>query len=69
MGWCLATLGRDAGDPATLYLYLAAGMTVCRFRGVELAPEAIVVDGIAAVAHGRTAYLGGSRACRSVAAE
>ncbi len=41
------TLGRDVGDPSTRYLYMAVGATVCRFRGVELAPGAIVVDDIA----------------------
>ena len=41
------TLGRDAGDPPTRYLYVAVGATVCRFRGVELAPGAIVVDDVA----------------------
>ena len=42
-------LGRDAGDPSTRYLYLAVGTTVCRLRGVELAPGAIVVDDVAPV--------------------
>lgn len=38
-------LGRDATDPtSTPFLYLIAGEVVCRFRGVELAPGAIVVD-------------------------
>lgn len=42
-----SSLGRDADDSSTRYLYMAVGMTVCRFRGVELAPGAIVVDDIA----------------------
>lgn len=39
-------LGRDPSDPDTRFLYLAFGDLVCRFRGVELAPAAIVVDDV-----------------------
>ena len=39
-------LGRDAGNSMTRFLYLTAGEVVCRFRGVELAPGAIVVDDV-----------------------
>jgi hypothetical protein len=41
------TLGRDADDPSTRYVYLSIADEVCRFRGVELAPGAIVVDDVA----------------------
>lgn len=37
-------LGRDADDPSTRFVYLVLADRVCRFRGVELAPNAIVVD-------------------------
>ena len=37
-------LGRDDSAPSTRYVYLSNGVLVCRFRGVELAPQAIVVD-------------------------
>lgn len=40
-------LGRDPAGPTTRFLYLVADGTVCRFRGVELAPGAIVVDDVA----------------------
>lgn len=40
-------LGRDAGDPLTRYAYLSIGDLVCRFRGIELAPGAIVIDDVA----------------------
>jgi hypothetical protein len=39
-------LGRDADDPSTRFVYLSNGDLVCRFRGVELAPGAIVVDDV-----------------------
>jgi len=41
------TLGRDADDPSTRYVYVSIAGEVCRFRGVELAPGAIVVDDVA----------------------
>ena len=37
-------LGRDADNPSTRYVYVTIGDLVCRFRGVELEPGAIVVD-------------------------
>lgn len=40
------TLGRDVGDQATRFVYLVVGGEICRFRGIELAPGAIVVDDI-----------------------
>ena len=40
-------LGRDANDPSTRFVYLPLGDLVCRFRGIELAPRAIVVDDVA----------------------
>ena len=40
-------LGRDAEDPSTRFVYMAIGELVCRFRGIELAPGAIVVDDVA----------------------
>lgn len=44
------TLGRAAADPtSTRYLYRAIGDVVCRFRGVELVPGAIVVDEVRTV--------------------
>ncbi len=39
-------LGRDAGDLSTRFVYLTIGDLVCRFRGVELAAGAIVVDDV-----------------------
>jgi hypothetical protein len=42
-------LGRDASKPSTRFVYLADGALVCRFRGVELAPGAIVVDDVVSV--------------------
>jgi hypothetical protein len=39
-------LGRDAADPSTRFVYLDAGGTVCRFRGVEPAQAAVVVDDV-----------------------
>lgn len=39
-------LGRDAADPTIRFVYLAFGDLVCRFRGVELAPGAIVIDDV-----------------------
>lgn len=38
------TLAHDADEPTVRYLYVSDGTTTCRFRGVELAPNAIVVD-------------------------
>jgi hypothetical protein len=35
-------LGRDAEDPSTRFVYMTIGELVCRFRGIELAPGAIV---------------------------
>ena len=40
-------LGQDAGDSSTRFVYLSMGQLVCRFRGVELAPGAIVIDDVA----------------------
>lgn len=40
------TLGRDASDAATRFVYLAIGSLAYRLRGVELAAGAIVVDDI-----------------------
>ena len=40
-------LGRDAKDPSTRFVYMTIGELVCRFRGIELAPGAIVVDDVA----------------------
>jgi len=40
-------LGRDADDPSTRFVYVVVADQVCRFRGVELAPGAIVVDDVA----------------------
>ncbi len=37
------TLARDPSDRSTRYLYLSDGSFVCRFRGIELAPNTIVV--------------------------
>ncbi len=42
-------LGRDAEDPSTRFVYMAIGELVCRFRGIELAPGAIVVDDVASL--------------------
>lgn len=42
-------LGRDPTDPTTRFVYLALGNTVCRFRSLELAPGAIVVDDVVAL--------------------
>lgn len=39
-------LGRDDAVPTTRFVYRAFGDVVCRFRGVELAPGAIVVDDV-----------------------
>ena len=39
-------LGRDADDPSTRFVYRTIGDQVCRFRGIELAPGAIVVDDV-----------------------
>jgi hypothetical protein len=43
----LPALGRDAEDPSTRFVYMTIGGLVCRFRGIELAPGAIVVDDVA----------------------
>lgn len=40
------TLGRDPDTQSTRYLYSTLGSDVLRFRGVELAPGAIVVDDV-----------------------
>ncbi len=40
-------LGRDDKDPSTRFVYTTIGELVCRFRGIELAPGAIVVDDVA----------------------
>lgn len=40
-------LGRDANDPSARFVYLTIGDLVCRFRAIELAPGAIVVDDVA----------------------
>ncbi len=37
------TLARHSSDRSTRYLYLSDGSFVCRFRGIELAPNTIVV--------------------------
>ena len=42
-------LGRDAADPSTRFVYLTLDSLVCRFRGVELAPGAIVIDDVASL--------------------
>lgn len=38
------SLGRDDADASARFLYRSGNGTVCRFRGVELAVGAIVVD-------------------------
>jgi hypothetical protein len=40
-------LGRDDKDSSTRFVYVTIGELVCRFRGIELAPGAIVVDDVA----------------------
>jgi hypothetical protein len=40
-------LGRDGSDSSARFVYLSIGQLVCRFRGVELAPGAIVIDDVA----------------------
>ena len=40
-------LGRDGSDPSVRYVFEAFGDQVFRFRGIELAPGAIVVDDVA----------------------
>jgi hypothetical protein len=40
-------LGRDAKDPSTRFVFMTIGELVCRFRGIELAPGAIVLDDVA----------------------
>lgn len=42
-------LGQDAGDSSARFVYLSVGQLVCRFRGVELAPGAIVIDDVASL--------------------
>ncbi len=39
-------LGRDADDPSTRFAFVTIGDLFCRFRGIELAPGAIVVDDV-----------------------
>ena len=39
-------LGRDPGNEATRFVYRSDGEIVCRFRGLELAPGAIVIDDV-----------------------
>lgn len=39
-------LGRDASDPSTRFVYLTVSDLVYRFRAIELAPGAIVVDDV-----------------------
>lgn len=39
-------LGRDSENESIRYVYRSDGEIVCRFRGLELAPGAIVVDDI-----------------------
>lgn len=39
-------LGREDGESTTRFVYLSIGQQVCRFRGVELAPGAIVIDDV-----------------------
>lgn len=43
------TLGRDSNDSETRYVYLATDNDLYRFRAIELAPGAIVVDDISSV--------------------
>ena len=40
------SLGRDTADPSRRYVYRAYDEVVCRFRGIELAPGAVVVDDV-----------------------
>lgn len=40
-------LGRDGNDPSVRYVFEAFDGQIYRFRGVELAPGAIVVDDVA----------------------
>ncbi len=42
-------LGHDAGDSSTRFVHLSIDELVCRFRGVELAPGAIVIDDVASL--------------------
>lgn len=42
-------LGQHGDDSSTRFVYLSMGQLVCRFRGVELAPGAIVIDDIASL--------------------
>ncbi len=39
-------LARDADNPSIRFVYLSIAERVCRFRGVELAPGAIVLDDV-----------------------
>lgn len=39
-------LGHDASDPSRRFVYRTIGDLVCRFRGIELAPDAIVIDDV-----------------------
>ncbi len=40
------TLGHDASNPSRRFVYRSIGDLVCRFRGIELAPHAIVIDDV-----------------------
>lgn len=39
-------LGRDSENESVRYVYRSDGNLVCRFRGLELAPGAIVIDDV-----------------------
>ena len=39
-------LGRDSDNESTRYMYRSDGEIVCRFRDMELAPGAIVIDDV-----------------------
>lgn len=41
--------GQDASDPSSRFVYRTIGDLVCRFRGIELAADAIVIDDIASL--------------------
>ena len=42
-------LGHDSSDPSSRFVYRTIGDLVCRFRGIELAPDAIVIDDVASL--------------------
>ena len=42
-------LGRDVDDSSIRFVYLTMGELVCRFRGVELVPGAVVIDDVASL--------------------